>query len=100
MMNRAPGNSVRIAIMTSIPLISGSLRSMRVTSGLCSRKTLDRLASVRRLRHHNHSRLAIDDHRNPFAKEGMVVNTENPDVRVHNRLVELVAASSRQLAQK
>jgi hypothetical protein len=42
-------------------------------------ETFDGLASVRRLRHHQHARLAIDDHGNPFAKERMIVNTENAD---------------------
>jgi len=46
-------------------------------------KTFDRLASVRRLPDHQHARLAIDDHSNPFAKESMIVNTENTDDGVH-----------------
>src|SRR5262249_10410762 len=37
-MIRALGNSVRIEIMVSMPLMSGSLRSIRVTSGLFLRK--------------------------------------------------------------
>ena len=40
MMMRASGNSVRIAAAVSIPLISGSLRSMSVTSGRCVRNRL------------------------------------------------------------
>src|SRR5262249_23735636 len=63
--------------------------------GLVFTKTLDRLASIGSLRYHQHAGLAIDDHGNPFAKESMIVNTENSDGGVHNRLAELVAASSR-----
>src|SRR5215472_9778705 len=42
--------------------------------GLVFAKTFDRLASVRRLRHHQHAPLAIDDHRNPFANKSMIVD--------------------------
>ena len=54
--------------------------------GLVFTKTFDRLMSVRRLRHHRHALLAIDDHGNPFAKESMIVNTEHTDGGVHNPL--------------
>src|SRR5215470_4641185 len=57
--------------------------------GLVFTKTFDHLVSVRRLRNHQHARLAIDDHRDGFANESMIVNTENPNGGVHNRLLEL-----------
>src|SRR5262249_41600198 len=52
-------------------------------------KTFNRLSSVRRLRHHQHAWLAIDDHGNPFANKSMIIDTKNPDGSVHNCLVEL-----------
>src|SRR3984885_9455434 len=48
-------------------------------------KTFDRLASVGCLRDHQHVRVGIDDHGNPFAHARMIVDTENTYLVVHNR---------------
>ena len=69
-----------MAIMTSMPLRSGSLRSMSITSGLCFAKEPEGLSAGGRLRHKLHVRLVIDDHGNAPALQRMVVNAEHPDV--------------------
>jgi hypothetical protein len=51
--------------------------------GLVFTKTLDRLASAAGLRHHQHPRLGVDDHGNPLAHKGMIVNTAYPNSCSH-----------------
>ena len=74
---RASGNSARMAMMASMPLMSGSRRSISVTSGRCSPELLHRLAAGRRLRHELHVGLVVDDRRDALAQERMVVNAEH-----------------------
>ena len=83
MMMRASANSVRMAAVASMPLMSGSPSSIRVTSGWCSR-TFDRFASVGRLRHHQHARLGTDEQGIPFAHTRMIIDTQDTDRIVHN----------------
>src|SRR5215469_14747662 len=47
-------------------------------------KTLDPLASVGCLRHHQHVRLAIDEHSKSFAHVRMIIDTENTYSVAHN----------------
>ena len=68
-----------------MPLMSGSRRSINVTSGRCSRNMLDRLPSGGRLGHQAHVGLAVDDGGDALAEERMIVNAEDADVVGHDR---------------
>ena len=66
----------RVAAMPSTP---GIRTSIRTTSGLSRRHLGHRLVTVRRLPHHVHVRLDLQDHPEPGPHQGLVVDDQHAD---------------------
>ena len=69
-----------MAVMASMPLMSGRRRSISVTSGRCAPELLHRVTAGRRLRHELHAGLVGDDRGNALTQERMVVNAEHANL--------------------
>ena len=67
---RASGNSARIAISASIPLMSGMPEIHQRHVGPVLAEELNRVTAGRRLRDHRHVGLAVDDGRDPSRRSG------------------------------
>ena len=78
-MIRASGNSERIAIIVSTPLMSGRRRSISVTSGRCVRNCSMPSWPVAAWAITVHVRLLADDRDEPRAHERMIVDGEDAD---------------------
>src|SRR5262249_28114841 len=81
-MMRESGNSPRMAMIASRPLISGICRSISVTSGECT-KLLNRLPAVRALGDDLHVRLAGDERRDAAAQQRMIVDRQDSNELAH-----------------
>ena len=74
----ASGYSARIARIASVPLRSGSRRSISVTSGLCEPEEFDRVTTRRRLGTHGHVRLQRDHTGQAETHEIVIVDEHQP----------------------
>ena len=69
-MIRASGNSPRIALIASMPPISGICKSISVTSGWCLRNSSTASRPLEASRDQFHIRLTRDQRGDAFAQQG------------------------------
>ena len=76
---RAPSRSRQMVWMASRPLIVGSCRSIRVTSGACRSKSSDGLLAARGRGHHFHVRLPANQQGEAVEHHAVIVDAEHAD---------------------